>query len=253
LVYLSQTGLGHAGPHAEYVTYGPQLMARAGWNTVLAVTDAEGAPMSGGGQLTDQLTGAHEAFAIIVALLQRERTGRGQYVDVSMLECQATTVARELIRYGSGDAAANRAAGTVFVAAGDDRWVGVQDSGDAYARLTDRAAAGTWSDLTEWLRAHTADDAMIALQQAGIPAARVSNAADVAQDPQLVARGAFDVRVSPEFGPLKLPALPIVLDGTRSFSDQPAPRLGQHTHEVLGGLLLLTADAIAELESAGVV
>lgn len=263
LVYLSQTGLGRDGPHGDYVTYGPQLMARAGWNTVLAAVDGSGAPMAGGGQLADQLAGAHEVLAVILALLQRERTGRGQYIDISMLECLVPAVVREMIRYGLGmPDAALRPEQYMHRCAGDDRWVGIQVKGEVDrtrlasvigARLSLPSGAADAADLAKWLHSRTPDEAMIALQSQGIAAARVSNAADVAEDVQLRARNAIFTWNSPILGPLRLPAIPIVLDGRRGFSDRPAPNLGENTREVLLAVLGLSDTALTELERAGVI
>jgi crotonobetainyl-CoA:carnitine CoA-transferase CaiB-like acyl-CoA transferase len=252
LVYLAQTGLGRDGPHRDYVTYGPQLMARAGWNTVMAATEEDGTPLSGGGQFTDQLSGAHEALAIIAALVARERDGRGQHIDVAMLECQVPTVARQLVRYGSGARADNQAGvyGT-FRCAGDDRWLGVDADETALAALLP-GTGDVRARLRDWLRDKTPDDAMTRLQAAGIGAARVSNAEDVATDPHLAARHCLTTRDS-EWGELRLPDLPMLLDGVRSFNRRPAPRLGHHTCQVLTGVLGLSGTEIERLRAEGVV
>ncbi|HEV7657830.1 MAG TPA: CoA transferase [Mycobacteriales bacterium] len=248
LVYLSQTGLGATGPHRDYVTYGPQLMARAGWNTVMGATDAAGEPLSGGGQLTDQLSGVHEALAIIAALVQRGRTGRGQYVDVSMLECQVPTVAVELVRHGLGAAAPGRpGVRGVLRCAGEDRWLAVDASGPdeiaALAAVLEVAEADpdtVRAALATWLRERDPDEAMTVLQARGVGAARVSNAADVAGDGHLADRHVLVEHDRGGYGPLRLPDLPIVLDGRRAFDPRPAPVLGEHTDAVLGGLLRRT-------------
>jgi crotonobetainyl-CoA:carnitine CoA-transferase CaiB-like acyl-CoA transferase len=252
LVYLSQSGLGRCGPHRDYVTYGPQLMARAGWNTVMGATEDDGTPLSGGGQFTDQLSGAHEVLAIMAALVRRERDGRGQYVDLAMLECQVPTVARQLIEHGGGRAPApDRVYGT-FRCAGDDRWLGV-DADEAALSAVLPGTGDVRARLRDWLRDKTPDDAMHRLQAAGIGAARVSNAEDVASDPHVAARHCLTEHDSPEYGKLRLPDLPMLLDGVRSFDPRFAPRLGQHTCQVLTDVLGLSAAEIAELRAEGVV
>lgn len=253
LVYLSQSGLGRSGPHRDYVTYGPQLMARAGWNTVMGATEADGTPLSGGGQFTDQLSGTHEALAVIAALVQRERDGHGQYVDLSMLECQVPTVARQLIEHGSGRRPGESArVYATFRCAGDDRWLGV-DADEAALSAVLPGTGDVRERLRTWLRDRTPDDAMASLQSAGIGAARVSNAEDVVSDPHLAARHCFVEHDSPEYGKLRLPDLPMLLDGVRSFNTRFAPRLGRHTCQVLTDVLGLSAAEIAELRAEGVV
>ncbi|HEX5407575.1 MAG TPA: CoA transferase [Pseudonocardiaceae bacterium] len=251
LVYLSQSGLGRTGPHRDYVTYGPQLMARAGWNTVLGATEDDGTPLSGGGQFTDQLSGAHEVLAVIAALVQRERDGHGQYVDVSMLECQVPTVARQLVRRGGTGTTPDGVHGT-FRCAGDDRWLGVSGDEDRLAVLLP-GDGDVLDRLREWLRDRTPDEAMVRLQAAGIGAARVSNAEDVASDPHLAARRCFTEHDSVGYGKLRLPDLPLLLDGVRAVNPGFAPDLGEHTGEVLSEVLGLSDAEIAELRAEGVV
>lgn len=253
LVYLSQTGLGRTGPHRDYVTYGPQLMARAGWNTAMGATEDDGTPLSGGGQFTDQFSGAHEVLAVIAALVQRERDGHGQHIDVAMLECQVPTVARQLVEYCSGTRPQPPTSvyGT-FRCAGEDRWLGVSGDEDALAAVL--PGDGDVCDrLREWLRDKTPDEAMTRLQAAGIGAARVSNAADLASDPHLVTRHCFTEHDSTKYGKLRLPDLPMLLDGVRSFNRSFAPELGRHTCEVLSDVLGCSEAEITELRAEGVV
>jgi crotonobetainyl-CoA:carnitine CoA-transferase CaiB-like acyl-CoA transferase len=253
LVYLSQSGLGRTGPHRDYVTYGPQLMARAGWNTVMGGTEDDGTPLSGGGQFTDQLSGAHEVLAVIAALVQRERDGHGQHVDVAMLECQVPTVARQLIQHGTG-ARVGAPAGVygTFRCVGEDRWLGVSGDEDVLAVLLP-GDGDVLDRLRDWLRDKTPDEAMVRLQAAGIGAARVSNAEDVASDPHFAARHCFTERDSAEYGKLRLPDLPLLLDGVRAFNPDFAPELGQHTCEVLSEVLGLSDAEITQLRAEGVV
>jgi crotonobetainyl-CoA:carnitine CoA-transferase CaiB-like acyl-CoA transferase len=174
-------------------------------------------------------------------------------VDLAMLECQVPTVARQLIEHGGGGrtAAPARVYGT-FRCAGDDRWLGV-DADEAALSAVLPGTGDVPARLRDWLRDKTPDDAMHRLQAAGIGAARVSNAEDVASDPHVAARHLLTEHDSAEYGKLRLPDLPMLLDGVRSFNPRFAPRLGHHTCQVLTEILGLPAAEIAELRAEGVV
>lgn len=259
VVQVSLSGLGRTGPDRHYVTYGPQLMARAGWNSLISSSEKD--PRAGGGQLIDQLSGAHAACAVITALIQRGRLGAGQLIDLSMLECTLPIMAlrmieAELVRE-TGSADGVRIEPSIygaFPSAGEDRWVAIAVSSDGdWQALRQVMGSPEWSDserfgteaarrahrqllatgIAEWTRTRSADEAFELLQGAGLAAARTSTARDLAEDPHLRARGFYAVRDYPGIGPCTQPDMPFVIDRRRSFNPARAPSIGEHTDSYL--------------------
>lgn len=231
----------------------------------------------------DPLAGMHATVAFLAALHERERSGEGRFVEVSMVEAAlncAAEVVIEHLAYGAelerdgnrGPVAAPQGvyacAGTeqwLAVAVTDDRqWMGLADVLDrpdlgADERFaTDMARRRHHDELDQLLAAAVVDrdrDELVdALLAAGIPAAPVLPTAAVLDHPQLRARGFFETIDHPVVGRHDLLGLPFrFASRPQPWFDRPAPTLGQHNHEVLGDLLGLTPDDLARLDADGVI
>lgn len=275
LVYCSISGYGQTGPLRAWPAFAHTVAAMAG------VTDLErngaAAPHVGYFQTPDVMAGTHAFGAILAALFQRERSGRGAHVDVSMLECM---VATEDIAFGSvlngGQPLPGPRPGMFIVRVGDG-FVALQSAGGAqfWPRLA--AALGRPELATdprfatrEARTAHrveleaivaegvsrfaTVDEALATLRAGRVPCAPVLSPAEVALHPHLLARGAFPEIPHPVRGRVRITASPFRLSGAPVEPTGPAPyRPGEHTRAVLADVLGYSPDRIEGLIAGGVV
>jgi len=246
LVHTSITGFGLAGPLAALPGFDPVLQARCGLMAAQGGTDE---PVFHTVPYNDYCAGALAALATIAALLVRERTGRGQRVDVSLfrtaLVAQAAAVLGTPAEAGGrdylGPAAARRlyrcadgwlcvAAGTAAEAAALGRLAGVGLGG---AEGAESAAAAA---VARWLGDRTRAQALAHLAAAGVPAAPCLDVAEVFADPHLAANGGFVTLADPVLGPVTLGGPLIGFSATPIAYRGSAPPLGAHGAEVLRGI-----------------
>ena len=224
----------------------------------------------------DATGGLNAAAALLVALLHRKRTGEGQHIDLSQVECMLPMAAPAMIACSAGQTPPrlgtrhpDHAPHGIFPCAEDDSWlavtvtdnvmwqacahtIGRPDLGslDTTARLADPDRLE--QALSAWTATQAADFAMAALQEAGV-AAGVSRAPyALFNDPQLLARGYWQVYPRPFIGDFPQSVLPFREGATPYPIECPAPTLGQHTDTVLTTLLGYTPKQLVQLAEAGV-
>jgi crotonobetainyl-CoA:carnitine CoA-transferase CaiB-like acyl-CoA transferase len=274
LVYCSISAFGHTGPKRERTAYDQAIQATSG---LMAMTGtAETSPLKFGAPAVDYSTGTTAAFALAAALFQRERTGRGQYIDLAMLDVAVILMASHVtgyLRSGSephptgnrGHFATNGAYATkdgiVMLAAGNLHqqrrlWeaVGRPDlvKHDYEARETDREREG--AILADILLTRSADEWEEFFQAHHVPAARVRPMAEAVADPQIASRGTIHhfAEAPGVDGPFAVPVAGFrFADGGPSI-ETPPPQLGADTEAVLAEHGY-TAAKIAEFRRAGVV
>jgi benzylsuccinate CoA-transferase BbsF subunit len=283
VISVRMTGFGLTGPARDHVSYGPTLQALAGYTLLMA--EPGGAPAGFGYSYADLAAGNLAALAVLAALWQRRRTGRGQCVDLSQLEVLASLVGPELLAraldgrtstaVGNASPEGPAAPHGVYPCAGDDRWVAITVFDDEdwqrfaaalgapawtrdprFATRAGRAAHAAEIDrhVAAWTRTQDADAAMAALQRAGVAAGRVADARDLcARDPQLAARGHFVAVPTPEGRTVRLDGPPFLLSDTPAAVAGPGPLLGEHTDQVLRELLGMGDAERAALRAEGVI
>lgn len=283
LIILSNTGFGQTGPWRGY----PGLASMMEPLTGLAYASGyeDGDPQRIGNAYIDYLSAWNGLVAVLAALHYRRRTGTGQQIDQSMFQIGMHTVVEPLLEHQLHGAETphlgNRhrwmAPHGVYRCAGDDRWVAISVRGDAeWRRLCDIMRSPTWcldgrfgdtagryqhrqeidEHLEAWTREQDAHEIMRRLQAAGIPAGAVQNAKDLLLDPHLRERGYWqmvDHTATPRIGRRPIMGLPYRLSETPPRIRKPAPALGEDNARVLGGLLGLSPDDLAELEREGVI
>ena len=282
VICVRMTGFGLDGPDRDHVSYGPTLQALTGYTLMMA---EPGGPPAGFGYSYSDLAGGNlGALAVLAALWHRRRTGRGQLVDLAQLEAVASLLGPTLLARaidggvsaptGNASQEAPGAPHGVYPCVGDDRWLAITVfTDDEWTRLAtvvdqpwtgdDRFAAGPGrlahaADLDRllatWTRARTAEDAMQRLQAAGVAAGLVANAEDLcARDPQLAARGHFVDVATPEGGSVRMDGPPFILSETPAAVRGPGPLLGEHTDEVLAGVLGCDEKELRGLRADGVI
>ena len=249
IVYVAMPGYGKSGPYRDRVAFGPTVEPMSGLTTVMGYGPDE--PRNTAMALMDPITGVNAAAAVLDALRQRERTGRGAYVEMSLHEggvafCGPWLVDAQLGRHprSAGATAIRRWRPTASTPAPwDDAWIAVACRNDADWRALCEVVAGLRAEadraervavhdeidaaIGAWTGERTKDEAaQLLLQRAGVPAGPVNITPDMTADPQVRARGFF---VPLESGPTPMPGNPIKMAGIdRPRLDAlPAPRRRQ--------------------------
>jgi len=275
-------GLGSTGPHAADLTWGPNLGNIMGstylWNRPGATT-ATAEPRT---QHPDFMGGVTGAFAVVLALMHRKKTGRGQWIDNAQLEIGASLLGPRYLEYSVNGREPQPEGNRSFVAApygaypckGDDRWcviaVYTQDEWERFSRLLEDSGLdhnGKFTthlerirlreELYRWVQTWTSQldpyEVMEKLQGIGICASVVQDVEDqFKRDVQFAERGFFVKLNEPEGGEMVTEGIPIRLSKTPGKVRGPAPLMGEHTYEVASKLLGLSDDKIKALEEEGV-
>jgi CoA:oxalate CoA-transferase len=281
LIYGGSSGFGLDGPYRDMAAMDVTIQAMSGITN--ATGDQDGPPTKAGAAVCDFLAGIHLCAGILGALVQRERTGEGQRVEVAMHEAAATSIASALGAVMDGDKnvpdrTGNRhpalaiapyntypcADGYVAIFTSAERhWVslcemlGRQDllSNPEFSTIPGRAKNMAEIDdmMSAWTLPQTKAEILAKLNKAHIPCAPVKTAREVAYDPHLEARGFWVDIDHPRRGKTRVPISAIRLHtGGKSEIRSPAPTLGQHTDTTLGELLGLKAAELAQLRADGV-
>ncbi|MEW9552035.1 CoA transferase [Nonomuraea sp. NPDC050783] len=264
IVYVSMSGMGHTGPRSGWVSYADTVSALSGLTGLMgwAPDDVVGVVYGHG----DIVAGLHAALATVAALEHRDRTGRGQHVDLSQLEAIAAHMGTSVIAsqppVPRGNTHPSFAPQGVYRCLGPDRWLAVSVRSEeewtalrtviGRPDLGDRRAGEAGAAIAAWARTMPADAAAELLQAVGVPAGAVQNGQDlVEQDPQLRARGFYVRAEHPVAGAFLHEGVPIRLSRTPGGIRRTAPLLGADTEAVLRDLGLPPA-RIAALRAAGI-
>lgn len=280
LIYASTSGFGQTGPYAERPALDIIVQAIGG---VMSITGEPGGhPVRPGASYGDLAAGLYTAIGILSALHERERSGRGQHVDISMLDCQVSVLENAFMRYSitgkPPEALGTRhptatpfqafatADGHVVVALGfgiENQWallcgiLGLAEliddpRFDTGPRRTQRhaelepilAAAFVQRTTDEWL-----DD----LLAAGIPSGPINTIPQAAENPQVKYREMLRDVTHPVAGTVRIANTPLRMSRSESGIKGPPPDFGADTRDVLGDLLGLDATALDDLVARGVV
>ena len=261
LVYASISGYGHTGPLRHLPGYDAVSQAEGGLMSITG--DVEGAPVRLGLPIVDLVAGLFAAQGILLSLLDRQSTGKGRHVEISMLDSVAGLLTYQAANYFAtgenpprmGNAHASIVPygtfdvrdGQLMLAIGnDDQWgrfcrvAGVTAiAGDArFATNPQRVAHrdALLSILAPVLKSRDRDDWTRQLREAGVPCGAVRTIGEAVADPQLSARGMITTLEHPTSGGLRVLGNPVKFAGGEREADRAAPTLGQHTAAILGEL-----------------
>jgi crotonobetainyl-CoA:carnitine CoA-transferase CaiB-like acyl-CoA transferase len=276
LIMASISGYGHTGPQRNYMAYGPAIAPLSGLSSITGY--AGGPPQEVGMAYGDPTSGIHAAVAICAALAARQRTGRGQHIDVSLWEAVAALVPEGWMDYVMNGTQSPRqgnrdpwmAPHNCFRCAGDDEWVTIacgteaewhalcQAIGQAQlatdARFCTAKARKANEDtldqiLTAWTATREKWDVTRALQAVGVAAFPSMSGKDLVEDPHLNARGFFVRLTHPEVGVRTHMGMPWLLTHAPNGVRTSAPLLGQDTDQVMHDVLGYSAHEIASLKT----
>jgi len=281
LVYCSITGFGQDGPYAHRAGYDFLIQGMGGLMSITGERDGlpGGGPQKAGVAITDLMTGMYATVAVLAALTHRDRTGQGQHIDMSLLDTQVAMLANVGSNYLNsgkvpqrwGNAHANIvpyqtfacADGHLIVATGNDgqyrKFVeagGCPELGSDERFATNPLRVRNRDILVPLLDAmvaqKTRDDWIALLEARGVPCGPINGLDEVFDNPQVRARGMQVQLEHPAAGSVKLVRSPMRMSATPATSEAAPPLLGQHTDEVLAGLLGKSAEEIATLRAQGV-
>jgi crotonobetainyl-CoA:carnitine CoA-transferase CaiB-like acyl-CoA transferase len=280
LVLLRMPAMGASGPERDYVGFGSTLEMLSG---ITNLTGYEGGPpMKSGFWYGDPISGVHAAAAVMMALLERDATGVGQIVEVAQVETLTGFAADALLQYAVNgelyDRIGNRDLGAApqgcYPTREDDTWITLSVTTTKQWRvLATLMGRADWADdsslgtaagrrahadeidaaISVWSREREQLAAARDLERAGIAVAPVYSNRQIFEDEQVRARGFFEQVTHPVAGTHEYPGAAWLLDGERPLSRRPAPLLGEHNREVLGGLLGLDNDTMDALEADAVI
>lgn len=279
LIMLSMSAAGQRGPLSGIRAYAPVMTALSGLESLVGYADEPTVGMTTVG-LGDPNAASHGVVAVLAALLRRERTGRGQWIDMSQIEAVVSLLGEAVAEFqlAGRDPAARAlehprfAPYGHFPCAGDDDWIAIAvDDDDEWAavvrvvgdeRLSDAAFASSDGrrahrvQLDEALARgtvrHGRDELAAALRGERVLAAPVLRHEELYAEGQYLDRGLFELCVHPVTGVETLAAVPWRMSETQPTIRHHAPLVGQHTRDVLGRILDLTDEEVDELEAAGV-
>ena len=278
IVYLSLTAFGRTGPMKDFSGFHSVVNLFSG---VAAVTGYPGGyPRILGATIPDFLAGSYSVLAILQALHYRTRTGRGQFIDVSMVDSMLTTIpeavveytlnGREAERVGNQDQA--KAPHDVFRCKGQDQWIAISvATDDEWQRLCNTMGHPEWVTdprfadglsrwhhqdelkllIESWTNQHDPYVAMKTLQRAGVAATPTLDSLQLLQDPHMNERGFVSHVDHPVAGRRLLGTTAWKIEGSPPLEIRPAPLLGQHNDQVLQDLLGLSSSELAHYQNTG--
>ncbi len=278
LILARVSGFGQAGPYARRPGFGTLAEAMSGF--AAATGEPDGPPTLPPFGLADSVAALATAFAVNLALTSRGSTGRGQIVDVAIIEPIMAMLGPQITWYDQvgylqprlGNRSNNNAPRNTYRCA-DGSWVAVSTSAQSIAErvmnlvgrpdlvaqpwfATGRQRAAHADELDAavagWVAARSRDEVVTAFEAAEAAVAPIYTVPDILADPQYAALGTVTTVDDPELGPLRMQNVPFRLSGTPGrirFAGRPH---GADTDEVLGGLGL-TPERVAELRAAGVI
>ncbi len=258
LIYSACTGFGMTGPYKHDPAYDVIVQGMGG---IMSITGQEGGePTKVGASIGDITAGIFSAVGIMIALYNREKTGKGQLVDVSMLDCQVAILENAIARYMNAGVSpkpiGNRHAsitpfqslktkdGYVIVAVGNDtlwqKFCGLIERPDLAADprfttnpLRTENVKVLGEELNKTFQTKTMDEWLHILKEGGVPVGPINDVERVIKDPAVIAREMIVTTHHPIAGDVEMAGVPIKLSGTPGSVDAPAPTLGQHTREIL--------------------
>jgi formyl-CoA transferase len=282
IVYCSITGFGQTGPYRDRAGYDFMIQAMGGLMSVTGERDElpGGGPQKVGVAIADLMTGMYSTVAVLAALWERNASGEGQHIDMALLDTQVGWLANQNLNYlvsgepprRLGNAHPNVTPydafktrdGDIIVAIGNDAQyarfceaAGVRDLAtddrfkDNASRIAHRDALK--AALAPAMRTRTTAQWIALLEPLGVPCGPINRLDQVFADPQVVHRGLKVEVPHPVTGRLPLVANPIKFSRTPIRYETPPPLLGQHTDEVLRGLLGKSDEEIAQMRANGTI
>ncbi len=279
IIFVAISGFGQTGPYSQMPGYDLIAQAMSGMMSVTGVP--EGDPTRFGGPICDAMGGMNGAMAVLAALQYRNRTGKGQMLDISLLDSAVASMTiinqhylvdkRIPQRIGNAYESAaplesfKASDGDIVLAVANDKlwqaFVGVMGKPELlsmpeyetnHKRVQNRAKLR--KTIEEWSTIKTVDDLVKTLLAAGLPAAPIKDIKQVCTDPHIAdARGMFPEFDHPKAGKVKVTNTCLRMSESDACVSRPAPMLGQHNEEIYVKELGIPAEKLAQLQADGAI
>ncbi len=278
VIMCSISTFGQKGPYSKRAGY--DIVAQASSGLMWMTGDMDRRPGRSGTSIGDVNAGSHALGATLAALYHRERTGKGQHIDIALRDCLSAILETAIVRYTisggedqpgrSGPHHATMAPYGVYDA-GNENYVVIGALNEsiwgrmcAAMNLPDLAKDPMFASTTAraanldkllqviegWLQSfERVEDALDLLEKHAVPSSRVLDIPHLLSDPQFKMRDMLVEVQDPILGPVKLPATPFKFSDTTVSNPVPPPLLGQHTEEVLRKMLNISLAELAELRA----
>ncbi|MGD9598442.1 MAG: CaiB/BaiF CoA transferase family protein [Steroidobacteraceae bacterium] len=279
IVMISMSCFGHSGPWRDFVGFGYVFDQIGG---AAAASGYEDGPPTHMMAASDVTSGILAVYAALLALEERERTGQGQFIDLSQVESLAFLFGPGIIEYQLTGMSTPRSGNhhpvfsphNVYPCSGEDEWASISVETDAqWAALVNAMGKPEWlrdtrystsaarkrhereldRGIAAWTRSQAKRAVMERLQARGVISGAVLKPMELLDDPQLAARDMHRALERKFTGVHRYPGFPLRFSHARCEQRSPAPTLGQHNAEVLAGLLGVTPQELAALAQAGVI
>lgn len=279
LVMVRISGFGQTGPYSKRPGYGVIGEAISGIRHVTG--DPDRPPARVAVSMTDYITGLYAAFGAVMALLAREKTGRGQLIDAALYECAFSFMEPWIAAFEKLGHVANRMGSRLpdstpnnLYPTADDQFIHITAMGDAvFRRLTaamqkpelavdPRFASATArsrhheeidASIAQWTRSHPLQTLEATLEQHAVPATRIFTMADIFRDPHYRTRESIVNALDEELGSVAMAAVVPRLSDTPGVVRHSGHRIGQDTRQVLRDLLRFSDARIAALEGRHII
>jgi crotonobetainyl-CoA:carnitine CoA-transferase CaiB-like acyl-CoA transferase len=279
IIYASITAFGQEGPYAEQRGYDVLAQALSGYMSITGFP--ENPPTRSGQSISDYYAGMLTAFSIVSALRYRDRTGKGQHIDIALLDSILVCIDNLGERYTVGGELLTRAGNVSFGGSAS----GVYPATDGHVAIAATTSNLIWRRfcdvigkpelktdpnfatvparrdrrdeiaeiISRWTRERKKAAIIKSLSEVGVPAASVNNVAEMIADPQVEARNMFVEHDHPKYGKLKVTGTPLKLSETPGRIETLAPEPGEHNEDVFVGMLGHTKDELERWRAEGIV
>jgi len=282
LIMLSMSAMGQSGPWKDFVAFGPTLQSLGGLTYLTSFS--EQSKLGIGFSYADIIAGLYGVIVLLSAIEYRDRTGFGQYIDLSQYEAVCTTIGpglmdvfankRELFPKGNDSYYLEAAPYGCYRCLGEERWCVIAVfSEDEWIALCNVLGNPAWTKkskfatllkrkaqkkeldehLHNWTGKHEAEKVVELLQRAGVPSGIVQNAEDLAKDPQLMKRDFFTNLNHPHHGELRTDTYPIRFGDQSQYHWKSSPLLGEDNNYVFGEILGLSEEEINTYIGKGII
>ena len=280
IIYLSTQGYGKTGPYSNYKSYGPLTAAASGMLRLWTHPD-DPYPVGSTAPIPDHFASKQGVLAILAALDYRRRTGKGQFIDMSLIEVGANMIGSYYLEYTINNRnpqpVGNRNPYTApygcYQCKGDDQWCAISVFNEdewqgfckaignpawtkdhRFATIVDRLRNVDELDrlVEEWTIQYDPQEVMNILQDAGVAAGVAQRSVDALSDPQLQHLNAFIEVDHPVVGKRIYPNIPFKISNMTFPESKPAPLFGQHTEEICREILQISEEDIRHLKDIGV-
>jgi len=280
IIMCSMPGFGTEGEYANYPAFGPSVETMTGITSLMGYPG--GPPMVSSIAYPDPLAAMNGSGVLMSALLHRRRTGQGQFIDLALSEGPVCQIGEHIVAFSRtgkqpariGNTHPDHAPYGVYSAAGDDEWIAIcVTSDDQWAILQEIMGNPRWAgdtrfanserrvthrveldaSLGRWTAERDALELTRTLQERGIAAGAALKNWQLLDDPHLNQRGFIMDIEEPDLGTKRYPGQAIRLSSTPATKQNPSPRLGEHSRQVLRDLLSMSNAEIDRLVNQGII